>query len=309
MPLTRKKNNKTAIVTGGAGFIGHHLVEKLIDNKWDVIILDDLSTGRNEWIHHRAAFINCDISKPIEIEIPDNAEAIYHLAAQARIQKSWDKPAYTYNVNVNGTRNVLDFAYKNNIEKVLLTSSNSVYGAWGLLKGEFRVTEDLSTKPLNPYAWHKVLLEQLGKMYADLFNMKIIVVRPFNVYGPDQQEDDAYCCVFPKFLQCKRENDFLPVYGDGKQTRDFTHVSDIVQAMYKLMKSKKTSNYEIVNLCTGISTPILEVAKMFEQRYRLLDNPRKAEMNWAWGSNKKLHDLALFKPQRKLDEYIKKYIY
>ncbi len=295
------------LITGGAGFIGHHLVNYLFDNGYqNIVIIDDLSTGRKEWINKKARFINKNINDLYPDELR-GIDYVFHLAAQARIQKSWDKPEWTYQNNVEATRKILTLAKQWRSKRVLLTSSNSIYGEWGMTKAPFPVSEDLTPKPLNPYGWHKYLIEEIGKMHNVCWGTQVVVVRPFNVYGPDQQLDDAYCCVFPRFLHEKNINGTIPVYGDGNQSRDFTHVEDVIMGMEKMMNSTRWGGFEIVNICSSVSTRIIDLARMFQHPFECIKNTRKGEMNWGLGNNDKLFNLTGFRPSKSIKEYVNIY--
>ena len=307
---------KTCLITGVAGFIGHHLANLLLKKGYKVIGVDNLSTGKEEMIPRKVDFYQNDIKDKLfgayqqgkSLLLCDQpVDEIYHLAAQARIQRSWDNPEKTYQDNVEGTRNILELAKKWEVKKVLVTSSNSVYGEYGLYEDIIPMNEDMVTKPISPYAFHKAIDEKLAEMYSVCWNIDIVVARPFNVYGPDQPIDSEYSCVFPTFQAQKRAGKPLTIYGDGTQSRDFTHVDDVVMGMHKIMNSDKWEGFEIVNLCTGKRTDLLELANMFNHAYALVENPRNQEMIWTQGSNEKLKELTNFIPKKNLKKYVRRY--
>ena len=254
------------IVTGGAGFIGSHLVNKLIEQEIKVIVLDDCSTGKYENINSKACYINTDIttinpneflSKEIQID------ALFHLAAKTTVQESINKPEYYNNVNVKGTLNMLMLANKLNIKRFIFSSSSSVYG-----DAKVPTSENHPLNPLSPYALNKLIGEQYCKLYSDIYNLDTICLRYFNVYG-DRMNNEGYKLVFPIFKEQMLNNKPLTINNDGKQRRDFIHVDDIVNANILVAKHKSNFNGNIYNVGSGINYSINEIADMFggEKQY------------------------------------------
>lgn len=269
------------IVTGGAGFIGSHLVDELIKRHHQVIIIDDLSTGHI--INPKAVFIHSSITNKALLEsirIFNDVDAVYHLAALARIQRSWDHPELTYDVNVNGTLNILDLCRINQVPRVLITSSSSVFAGLSFSNEVKPISPGAQHIPLNPYAYHKHLNEELVRMYRQCWGMNITIARPFNVYGARQMVHSEYSTVIPRFADCKLNGLPLPVYGNGKQTRDFTHVNDVVNMMIEIIGLN-----EDFNLCSSKPVSLVDIAKAFNAEYKLIENPRKGEAQWTWGEN------------------------
>jgi len=231
------------IVTGGAGFIGSHLVDQLIKDGHHVRIIDNLLSGNSNYINPSADFINADIC---EISNIDNYfsgyDGIFHLAAIARTPWCIDDPILCYKTNVLGTLNILELARKYGIKRVVMTSSNVVYAF------------------MTPYRSSKEALEQLGKVYTDMYGISVICLRNSNVYGQRQSELGPSPNVFSALRKSKRENGHITITGDGEQTRDFTHVSDIVNGHILAMKN----NYNgVLDLCTGVNHSLNTVAKIF----------------------------------------------
>ena len=231
------------IVTGGAGFIGSHLVDTLINNGHDVIVLDNLLSGNLKNINNKAIFYNCDIRKLDNIkEYFKKIDGVFHLAAIARTPWCINDPILAYETNVLGTLNVLEACRLNKIKKVIMTSSNVVYAFW------------------TPYRSSKEALEHLGKVYTDMYNLSVICLRNSNVYGSRQSEKGPSPNVFSALRKSKKDNGFLVITGDGNQSRDFTHVSDIVNGHILAMNSTETG---VFDLCTGINHTLNDVAKYF----------------------------------------------
>jgi UDP-glucose 4-epimerase len=248
------------IVTGGAGFVGSHLVELLIKKKHYPIIIDNLNSGSYSNIKHfidskKAKFIKCDIRNYKKIMHIPKADAIIHLAAIASVVESIDNPTFVNDVNVNGTLNMLEFCRKKKIKKFVFTSSAAIYGDY-----EKNISETSPTIPTTVYGSTKLTGEQYCKIYSNLFGINITCLRPFNIYG--LRQNDAYAGVISKFMDKLNENKSPIIFGNGKQTRDFIHVDDVARAFYYALKFKKTK-FTVFNLATGKSTSINELAKIF----------------------------------------------
>jgi len=248
------------IVTGGAGFVGSHLVELLISKKYFPIIVDNLNSGLylniKKFIDSKKAkFIKCDIRNFEKIKQLPKVDAVIHLAAIASVVESIDNPIFVNDVNVNGTLNILEFCRKKKIKKLVFTSSAAIYGDY-----EKKITETSPTIPTTVYGSTKLTGEQYCKIYSNLFGINITLLRPFNIYGPRQ--NDAYAGVISKFIDRLNDNKSPVIFGNGKQTRDFIHVDDVARAFYFALKYKK-KKFDVFNLATGKSTSINELAKIF----------------------------------------------
>ncbi|MDR3623833.1 MAG: SDR family oxidoreductase [Chlamydiales bacterium] len=224
-----------ALVTGGAGFIGSHLVERLLQEGHEVIVLDNLAGGhlknlRSVQNHPAFSFEKVDIRNIQEIEPFFNAvDWVFHLAAMADIVPSIEKPDLYYEVNVNGTFNVLECAKRAKVKRFVYVASSSCYG----IAKEYPTQESATISPEYPYALTKNLGEQLVMHWEKLYHLPAVSLRFFNVYGPRSRTTGAYGAVFGVFLAQKLNNRPYTVVGDGKQTRDFTYVTDVVDAVYK----------------------------------------------------------------------------
>ena len=231
------------LVTGGAGFIGSHLVDKLIKLGHDVVILDNLLSGFEKNINKIATFHNCDIRNIDNIkEHFKNVDGVFHLAAIARTPWCIEDPILAYETNVIGTLNVLEASRQNNIKRVVMTSSNVVYAF------------------LTPYRSSKEALENLAKVYNNMYGMSVVCLRNSNVYGSRQSELGPSPNVFSALRKAKKEKGLIEITGDGEQSRDFTHVSDIVEGHICAMNSNVTGDFD---LCTGINHSLNDVAKFF----------------------------------------------
>ena len=236
------------VVTGGAGFIGSHLADLLIDLNYEVIVIDNLSVGRKENITHlvenskftfvQADICNFDLIEPIFMD----ADWVFHLAALADIVPSIENPTEYYKSNVNGTFNVLQACRKYQVKKIIYAGSSSCYG----IPDEYPTKENAAIGPQYPYALTKNIGEQLVMHWCQLYNLPAISLRFFNVYGPRARTSGTYGAVFGVFLAQKLAKKPYTVVGDGNQTRDFTFVSDVVSALVTAAKSDLSG--EVINI-------------------------------------------------------------
>jgi UDP-glucose 4-epimerase len=253
------------IVTGGAGFIGSNLSKTLIDEGFEVHIVDNLSSGKKENIPDGAVFHFGDIrhSKEItkifkKISKKSPVEFVFHLAATPEIEVSKKSPFKTNETNVTGTDNVLHASYEIGVKRLIYSSSCSVYGN----PTEFPTTENTRTSLESPYAFHK----QIGELYCALAgqtsNLETVSLRYFNVYGPNQNFKSSYSGVISVFLHQRKNNIPITVTGDGTQTRDFVHVSDVARANILATQSKRVGKGEVINIGSGEESKIIDIAKI-----------------------------------------------
>ncbi len=280
---------KKALVTGGAGFIGSNLVDKLISKGVEVFIIDDLSTGKEENINPKAKFLKMSL-----LDIKENTlvgkdiDVVFHLAALARVQPSIDDPIPFNDVNVNGTLNLLVACNKAKIKRVVYSASSSCYGETTI----FPTPENSPTNPLSPYGLQKYIGEQYCKMFSEVYGLDTVSLRYFNVYGERQSLDGAYKLVMGIFAQQKIEGKPLTITNDGEQKRDFTYVGDVVEANILAATHNSPLNGEVFNVGNGDNYSVNELAKMFggekeyigerlEPRQTLADNSKiKNVLGW-----------------------------
>lgn len=234
------------IVTGGAGFIGSNLAERLAHDH-EVVILDDLSSGRRENIEHlighpRVTFIQGSVTDlPLLTDACAGADGIFHQAAVASVPRSVDKPLETNEVNVGGTLNVLWAAKECNVPAVVVASTSAIYGD----DPTFPKHETMAATPLSPYAVSKLTGEYYGKVFSELYGIRTVFLRYFNVFGPRQDPNSEYAAVIPKFIARLLDGKSPIIYGDGEQTRDFVFVADVVRANILAMESGASGVFNI----------------------------------------------------------------
>lgn len=263
------------VVTGGCGFIGSHIVDALVRDGCEVAVLDDLSTGNLEYLNPAAELVEGSVADAEAVlAAVAGATWVFHLAALPRVQQSVDDPIGTHAVNVNGTLNVLQAAREHGVERVVVSSSSSVYGD----QETHLMTEDLAPNPLSPYGLHKLIGEQYADLFAALFGMQIVSLRYFNVYGPRQSAEGAYALVIPHFLRLRDEGKPLTVYGDGCQTRDYVHVEDVARANINAANSELPQGRAVaLNVGSGEETSVNEIAAMVGGDVEhIFPNPRGA---------------------------------
>ena len=235
------------LVTGGAGFIGSNIVDKLLKRDHEVRVLDNFSTGRRENISeftNDIQLIEGDIrSYHIVKQAVKGIEVILHQAALPSVPRSINDPITTNEINVIGTLNLLDAAKDEGVNKFIFASSSSVYGDSPQLPKH----EGMTPNPLSPYAVSKLTGEKYCQVFANLYGIQMIVLRYFNVFGYHQDPNSQYSAVIPKFIKAIKENKRPIIYGDGKQSRDFTYVSNVVEA--NILAIDKECNQPLIMNC------------------------------------------------------------
>lgn len=252
------------VITGGAGFIGSHLTEELTSRNYDVTVLDDLSTGKEENIANLIAngsikFIKGSI---LDTELLRNTlndvKIVFHLAAVGSVPRSIDDPLLSHQVNATGTLNVLIAAKNNRVGKVVYSSSSSVYGDTPTLPKK----EDMTLNPLSPYAVSKLTAEYYCDVFQKVYGLCTVSLRYFNVYGPRQDPNSQYAAVIPKFIKSCINGEPTVIFDDGEQTRDFTYVKDVVSANILAGNDDASGAY---NISRGDSITINKLAGLISK--------------------------------------------
>jgi len=250
-----------SLVTGGAGFIGSHLAQALLEAGDEVVVLDNLSTGDTRRLEgFPIDFIEGDIrDSEVVRRAMAGVQRVFHLAAMISVPESLQRPQECYAINLEGSLVILEAARTAEVERVVLSSSAAVYGG---LEGE--VSEDSPLHSLSPYAASKQAMEQAATLYADIYGLPTVSLRYFNVYGPGQSPDSAYAAAIPAFIQRLLSSKPPLVYGDGRQTRDFVFVKDVVAANL-LAASTSLDGGNVCNIARGESMSLLQLLTILEE--------------------------------------------
>jgi len=252
------------LITGGAGFIGSHLVEALAAEGARVRVLDDFSTGRRDNLAEVAGeveVIEGDVRDRLVVErAVSRADVVVHLAAVSSVQASVDDPRRVWEVNCDGTLNLLEAARTGGVRRFILTSSSAVYGD----HTDLPLAEDLPPRPLSPYAASKAAAEGLCWSYCTTFGLPTVNLRLFNVYGPRQDSSSPYSGVISVFVERMRQGQPPVVYGDGEQTRDFLYVADVVEAILRAADCEEAVG-GVFNVAGGEETSVLQLVAVLNR--------------------------------------------
>lgn len=289
------------LVTGGAGFIGSNLVDKLISLGHDVVCIDNESAECHEQFYwndkaqnYKYDICDYDLITPLF----KNIDCVFHVASDARIQPAILNPKKSIQSNAIGTANVLELCRINKVDRLIYSSTSSAYGKKALLPNQ----ETQPSDPLTPYSAAKVFGENLAKVYYNLYGLKTISLRYFNVYGDRQPLKGQYAPVIGLFLKQKNEGRSLTVVGDGSQKRDFTNIEDVVQA--NILSSKVEKGFgEMYNIGYGSNYSILEIANMISNDVKFIP-PRIGEVQETLASNQKFKDLTGWVPKVSLIDWL-----
>ena len=247
------------IVTGGAGFIGSHIVDALVSDGHEVHVVDNMSAGKKENINPKATLHEVDIRDYDKlVPVFAGAKYVFHEAAMPQVQYSIENPTETHEINVTGTLNVLEASRLNKIKRIIFASSCSVYGNQDTLP----IIENMTPDPISPYAAHKLISEVYLRLYSQIYDLETVALRYFNVYGPKQSADGAYAGAIPRFIEFVKKNEPLQITGDGEQTRDYVYVSDVVTANMLAMENEKIGKGEVINIGAGVQYSINHIAKL-----------------------------------------------
>jgi UDP-glucose 4-epimerase len=292
------------IVTGGAGFIGSHIAEHLSVNGHEVIIFDNLFTGKKHNIHRllkkkNVTFVEGSVTDiPALKKIASGADGIFHEGAIVSVPRSLKNPLATNEANVQGTLNVLLAARDAGVRKVVFASSSSVYGDTPVLPKQ----EDMKPRPISPYAVSKLAGEYYCRVFSSAYNLPTVCLRYFNVFGPRQDPASEYAAVIPKFITRTLKDQPPLIYGDGEQSRDFTFVEDVVQANIHAMEQDVEG---IFNIAYGERHTLNELASIIME----LTGKRMKPVYEAARPGDILHSLADITAARTQLKYSPKYTF
>ncbi len=262
------------LVTGGAGFIGSHLADTLLQKGEQVVVVDDLSTGVRQQVPPGAVFHHGDLTGALDWDrLLGGVEIVFHLAAIASVPQSWNDPIRAHQVNTTATLELLRQAKTHGVRRVVLASSAAVYGS----EGQVPCREDALPAPESPYAAAKLNCESLARVYARAGQVETVALRFFNVYGPRQNPASPYSGVLSRFISCFLSGQSPTIFGDGLQTRDFVFVADIVGALLLAAQAPvERVNGRAFNAGTGKSVTLKEVLELLEEIFGSALPPRFA---------------------------------
>lgn len=306
--------NKKILVTGAAGFIGSNLIDELLKLGADVIGLDNLYNGRLVNLEKAQTYDNFQFHKGdirdlnLLMDLFENIDIVYHEAAFTSVPKSVKQPQSCNDVNINGTLNVLNAALKKQVNKIIFASSSSVYGDIETLPKD----EDMRRVPISPYGVSKLAAESYMQVYNHVYNLDTICLRYFNVFGP-RQRDSPYSGVIAIWLGNIASDEPLVIFGDGKNSRDFTYIEDVVQA--NLLAAQKDIEGEIINIGAGspinltdLANLMLKIAEKEDLEIKYTD-PRPGDIIHSYADISKSKELLDFEPkfdqEKGLEDYFK----
>ncbi len=305
------------LVTGGAGFIGSHIVQTLLEQGRQVRVLDNFSTGKREnlaelkqrFADHQLEVMEGDIrdASAVDQAVRD-VEVVFHEAAFVSVPQSMDEPQTCFDINISGTSQLFDAARRAGVRRAVVASSAAVYGESDALP----LIEETPLQPKSPYAVSKRVDELYAELFTSSFGFEVVALRYFNVYGPRQRPDSMYAAAVPIFARRLLDNKPVTVFGDGGQTRDLINVRDIVRANLVASEHPNAAG-KIFNICTGIETRLLD---LLDVMYELLPNapkhehaaPRAGDIYRSVGSPQKAADVMGFRAQVSLVDGLKEVI-
>jgi nucleoside-diphosphate-sugar epimerase len=250
------------LVTGGAGFIGSHLVDELLRRGHRVRVADNFVTGRREHLPTTGDWdlLEGDLAEPdVARRGVAGCDYVLHQAALASVPRSVKDPAGTHRANVDATLNVLLAAREAGVKRLVFAGSSSVYGNAAVLPKR----EDMRPKPLSPYALHKLIGEQYCQLFTQLYGLEAVTTRYFNVFGPRQRSDSPYSGVISLFIRALADGQAPTIYGDGRQTRDFTSVSDVVNGVLRACEAPHAAG-EVINVAAGGRVSLLDLVRSLQ---------------------------------------------
>ncbi len=306
------RNVSRALVTGGAGFIGSHIVDELIERGIETYVIDNLSTGTLDNLaqHHQSGLLHFITGDAREVDLlmgNKSVDVVFHEAAIASVPKSVSHPILVHDVNVNMTLQLLNYCVKTGVKRFIFASSAAVYG---ILDSE--ATEDMACRPNSPYGAGKLAVENYLHAYLRTYGLETVMLRYFNVYGRRQRYSD-YSGVITIFMNKLLRGERPTIFGDGLQVRDFVHVEDIVQANMLAMESANAVG-EMFNVASGRATSILELVRIIKELVgaagieHLFAPPRPGDMKLGLASIDKIRTVLDYNPKMKMQQGLKSLI-
>ena len=290
------------LVTGGAGFIGSHLVDKLIEKGHEVIVIDNLSTGKKENLNPKADFYKADICDFEKIKpLFQNVDYVFHLAAIPRMPISIKEPISTSKVNILGTISVFKAGIDNKVKRIISISSSAIYGKQDKLPFQ----ENMVPHPISPYALQKLVGEKFAILFTNFYKIPIVSLRYFNIYGPRIDSDSDYGLVIGKFLKQKQQEKPLTIFGNGEQTRAFCYIDDVVEATIRAAESENIKGGEVINIGEEKSWSVNYLSKLISKKIKYLP-PRPGDLLHTKADISLAKNLFNWKPKTSFEQGIEK---
>jgi len=293
---------KKMIVTGGAGFIGSHIVDALIVRGDEVHVIDTYASGKyDDRLNAKATYHDIDIRKTEEIAaIFAGADTVFHTAALPRVQYSIDHPVESTDANIMGTVSVLKAAVDAKVRRVVYSASGSAYGEQSTMP----LVETMSANPVNPYGLQKYAGELFAKVWAHTYGLETVSLRYFNIYGSRIDPHGPYAMAIGAFLLARKEDRPLTIFGDGTITRDYTHVRDAVQANLLAAESAKVGKGEVINIGAGRNVTIQYLAELIGGKENIQYASPRIEAHDSQADNHLAKELLSWEPQVTLEDGI-----
>lgn len=291
------------VVTGGAGFIGSHVVDLLLEKGAEVHVVDNFFGGKiEERINPKATYHEVDIRSTDELQkICEGAKTVFHLAAIPRVPYSVEHPTETTDVNITGTVSVFTAAARAKVQRIVYSSSGSAYGD----QTELPLAETMIANPVNPYGLQKYVGELFGKIWPSIYGIEVVSLRYFNVYGPRLDPVGPYALAVGAFLLAKKEGRPLTIFGDGTITRDYTHVRDVARANILAAESANVGKGEVINVGAGRNVTIQFLAELINgSKEGIQYGPPRVESHDSKADNRKAKELLGWEPNVMLEDGI-----
>lgn len=289
------------LVTGGAGFIGSHLAAAMLARGDRVVILDNFTTGKHENLNDLngdLVVIEGDIrDQELVSKLIGDVEYVFHQAAYVSVPASIDEPEHCFDINVNGTIVLLEAARQAKLKRFVIASSAAVYGD----SNELPLKENTNLHPMTPYAVSKQVIESYARMYWEVYNLPVVALRYFNIFGPRQSPESDYAAAIPLFIRAVLEGRSPTIFGDGLQTRDFVFIDDVVRANLLAAESQRV-NGQVMNICAGRETSLLDLLNTIQEITKEQITPtftevRAGDIYKSCGDNHLANEVMGFTPE------------